>query len=358
MPSSQIAMQNSLSTKRLGNLERRARAHLGHTPTPLEEMPNLGKLMKRANLFVKRDDCTGLGLGGNKVRQLEFYFGEALAMGADTILITGATQSNFARLTAAGARKLGLQCHIQIEKRVPNSSPLYAHSGNVLLSRILGATLHSFPEGENEEGADNRLEEIAGELRSSGKIPYVIHLGRTHPPIGALGYVVAARELLGQFANTNLAFDEIIVASGSGATHAGLLFGLRACGCFVRVRGICVRRNKIQQHSRIQNHCRGLSQLLDIENPVNDSDIDLNDDVLPPGYGRINHAVLEAIKLTASNEGIILDPVYTGRAMAGFLNYAGQSQPGQNLLFVHTGGQPAVFAYEEDLIPVLSDNIS
>ena len=354
--------QNSTDTIKsasslLGTFDALPRVNLTHSPTPLELMPNLSKKMQGAQLWIKRDDCTGLGMGGNKVRQLEFYFGQALAIKADTILITGALQSNFARSTAASACKTGLQCHIQIEERVPNPSPLYRHSGNILLSRLYGAILHSFPTGEDEEGADRQLEEIATELKAEGKTPYVIHLSHGHPPWGALGYVAAASELLEQIDRDQCVIDEIVVASGSGATHAGLLFGLRALGCPIPVRGICVRREKHLQRPRIASHCQGLAKILDIENPVRDEDIDLNDDVLAPGYGKINDAVLEAINLTARNEGIILDPVYTGRAMAGFLNCVRQSEKTENLLFFHTGGQPAVFAYEDDLAPVLSHNI-
>jgi len=358
MPNNSTPLQGQSPPNALGNLDERPRAQLSHLPTPLEEMPNLTQHLQRANLFIKRDDCTGLGMGGNKARQLEFYFGEAQAANADTILITGATQSNFARLTAAGARKLGMECHIQVEKRVPHSSPLYGHSGNLLLSRILGATLHVYPEGEDEEGADRQLEEIASELKQQGKKPYVIHLGPDNPPFGALGYVDAAREIMGQVDQSGIKLDAIIVASGSGATHAGLLFGLRALGSTIPVKGICVRREKTLQRPRIINHCSGISKLLGIANPVVDGDVDLSDAVLAPGYGKINQAVLEAINLNAHHEGIILDPVYTGRAMAGFLKIARQAQDNQNLLFVHTGGQPAVFAYEDDLNPVMSDNIS
>ena len=345
------------NTNLLGNFDTQPRTIMAHTPTPLETMPNLADKMQGARLWIKRDDCTGLGLGGNKVRQLEFYFGQAHAQNADTILITGAVQSNFARLTAAGACKFGLQCHIQVEERVPNPSPLYHHSGNILLSRLFGAVLHSYPTGEDEEGADRQLEEIADGLKSEGKTPYVIHLSHGHPPLGALGYVAAARELLEQMRSDEIEIDEIAVASGSGATHSGLLFGLRALGCTIPVRGICVRRDKHLQRPRIISHCEGIAKLLGIENPVTDEDIDLNDDVLAPGYGKVNDAVLEAIKMTAQNEGIVLDPVYTGRAMAGFLNCVRQSENTQNLLFFHTGGQPAIFAYEDDLMPVLSNKI-
>lgn len=346
-----------MTSSALGVLADIPRVLLSHTPTPLEEMPNLTTALAGPGLFIKRDDCTGLGMGGNKARQMEFYIGAAAAQGADCILITGAVQSNFVRMAAAAARKVGMECHIQLEERVANPSPLYRHSGNVLLNRILGATLYSFPEGENEEGADQNLEDIAEDLRAQGKKPYVIHLGAGHPPLGSLGYVDAARELVEQFDKTGAMFDEIIVASGSGATHAGLLFGLRALGCSVAVKGICVRRSEELQRLRIVGLCQKIAELLGIENPVSDHDIDINDDVLAPGYGKMNDAVLEAIKLTAHCEGIILDPVYTGRTMAGFLSRARQAEPGQKLLFIHTGGQPAVFGYEADLEPLLSDNI-
>lgn len=342
-------------TESTGNLDTLPRVTLAHTPTPMEMMPNLGKQIGRSNLYIKRDDCTGLGMGGNKVRQLEFYIGDAVANGADTILITGAVQSNFTRTAAAAARKAGMECHIQMEQRVPNSSPLYYHSGNILLSRMLGATLHSYPDGEDEEGADRRLEEIADDLRAKGKKPYVIHLGQGHPPLGALGYVVAAREIITQINELDISFDDITVASGSGATHAGLLFGLRALGCTIPIKGICVRRSRDLQYPRIKGHCHKIAKLLQMENPVDNDDINVNDDALAPGYGRINDAVIEAIKLSAHCEGIILDPVYTGRTMAGFLSHVRQRSREGNSLFIHTGGQPAIFAYEADLQPLLSD---
>jgi D-cysteine desulfhydrase family pyridoxal phosphate-dependent enzyme len=341
----------------IGRLDDMPRASLSHIPTPIDAMPNLSKHIGSGGLYMKRDDCTGLGMGGNKARQLEFYLGQAVAEGADTILITGAVQSNYVRTAAAAARKMGMECHIQLEERVPNTSPLYRHSGNVLLNRMLGATLHSFPQGEDEEGADRQLEEIAADLKARGKKPYVIHLGPGHPPLGALGYVVAAREIVGQINEAGPEFNEIIVASGSGATHAGLLFGLRALGCAIPVKGICVRRTKEQQRPRLISRCQEIAQLLAIDNPVSENDVDINDDVLPPGYGKINDAVLEAITLTAHREGIILDPVYTGRAMAGFLDRARKATNGQNLLFIHTGGQPAIFGYEADLAPMLSDSL-
>ena len=205
----------------LGRLNDLPRARLGHGPTPLEAMANLESRIGDARLLVKRDDCTGLALGGNKVRQLEFYLGEARANGADTILITGAVQSNFARLAAAAARKLAMDCHIQLEERVPKTDPAYRNSGNVLLERMLGATLHAYPEGEDEAGADRRLGEIAAELEGRGRRPYIIPLAPGHKPLGALGYVVAAREIHRQCKERDLVFDEMVVPSGSGNTPCG-----------------------------------------------------------------------------------------------------------------------------------------
>jgi len=339
----------------IGALDEIPRCTLSQTPTALHKMPNLTAHFGGAGLYIKRDDCTGLALGGNKARQLEFYIGQAKAERADTVIITGAVQSNFTRMAAAAARMNGMACHIQLEERVANGSAIYHRSGNLLLSRILGATLHTYPHGEDEAGADHALEEIAEALRKNGQRPYVIHLGQNHPPLGALGYVVAAQELCQQIA-AGPVFDEIIVASGSGATHAGLLFGLRALGNGTPVHGICVRRAAKAQTARISDRCQQIADLLKMQNPVKPNDILLSDDVFAPGYGQMNEAVIEAITLTARCEGILLDPVYTGKTMAGYIARARQAKSGQNLLFIHTGGQPALFGYEDDLGPLLSDS--
>jgi len=234
----------------LGRLSDIPRATLFTGPTPLQPMPNLGAACGgRATLYVKRDDCTELAFGGNKVRQLEYYLGEAVAQDADTVLITG-------------ARKLGMACHIQLEERVATNDPTYRDSGNVLLDRLLGATLHTYPHGEDEAGADRELERIAEELTAAGKRPYIILLAPGHAPLGALGYVVTAWEMLGQIEAEGLHLDEIFVASGSGATHAGLLFGLRALGSDIRVIGVCVRRDAASQRPRIAARCREIAELL------------------------------------------------------------------------------------------------
>ncbi len=335
----------------IGTLDTLPRVELSHVPTPLEPMRNLAKeLGTGASLFVKRDDCTGLALGGNKSRQLEYYFGEAVAQNADVALITGAVQSNFVRQAAAAARKLGMDCHVQLEARVPRNDTTYEHSGNVLLDRVLGATVHTYPRGEDEAGADRRLHEIADQLREQGRRPYVIPLGPDHPPLGALGYVRAARELVDQAASMGLALDDVVVASGSGATHAGLLFGLRATGSRARVHGICVRRDAVSQRDRISRHCDGIAAILGIANPVDAADVLLSDEFLAPGYGRMGPGAADALVATARSEGLLLDPVYTAKAMAGFIALAKEpGSAGRNLVFLHTGGTPALFAYQDDL---------
>ena len=323
--------------------------------TPLEAMTNLGKHCGTNHLYVKRDDCTVLAFGGNKVRQLEFYFGEAVAEGADTVLITGAVQSNFVRLAAASAAKLGMQCHIQLEHRVETEDPHYHQSGNVLLDKLLGATLHFYDEGEDEFGADRKLREIADRLeREQGSKTYIIPLAPNHKPLGALGYVVAAQELLEQFATTSLQVDEIFVGSGSGNTHGGILFGLRALGSSIAVKGICVRRGAEVQRPRIIKRCQEIAELLEMDNPVRDDDVDVNDNFYQPGYGVLNDATREALLLAARKEALVLDPTYTGKVMAGFIDRARKLDTNKTLVFLHSGGTPGVFAYQEDILQTIA----
>lgn len=339
----------TMRTQSIGKLDDLPRTLLMPGETPIEDMPNLSRQTGPARLLVKRDDLTGLAFGGNKVRQLEFYLGDALAKGADTILITGAVQSNFVRLAAAAARKKGMECHVQLEQRVPKNDPSYKTSGNVLIDRILGAKLTIYPEGEDEAGADAHLAEIAQRLSARGRTPYIIHLAPGHPPLGALGYVDAARELLVQCAQQGIELDEVVLASGSGHTHGGMLFGLRALRCPLRVTGVCVRRNAKQQHDRISSCCKEIAGLLDMEPVVEDGDIALTDEYLGAGYGRIDEQVVEAMRLAAESEGLITDPVYTAKAFRGFVERAKAAGQGQSVLFLHTGGSPAIFGYEQEL---------
>jgi len=324
------------------------RTTLAHTPTPIEACHNLGRHLG-IELFVKRDDCTGIAFGGNKVRQLEFYFGEAQAQQADTVLITGAVQSNFARTTAAIASKLGMSCHIQLEERISEVSELYRLNGNVLLSRLMGASFHSYPDGEDEAGADAAIYSLADELRLAGRQPYVVPLAASHPPLGSLGYMVAALELSEQL-KTIGSISDIVIASGSAITHTGLLFGLRALGIDIPVTGVCVRRDAVAQKTRVTQRVNDLATLLDMPVTLSADDVKVFDGCFAPGYGKLNEATQQAISVAAKLEGLILDPAYTGRTMAGLIALSGAGQlQGDRVLFWHTGGQPGLFAYADQL---------
>ncbi|MDH3693785.1 MAG: D-cysteine desulfhydrase family protein [Gammaproteobacteria bacterium] len=336
------------SQNALGILDELPRAALGHLPTPIEFLPNLTRHCGGAQLYIKRDDCTGLAFGGNKVRQLEFYLGDAQAKSADTILITGAVQSNFVRLAVAAARKLGMDAHVQLEDRVPGKNDIYHNSGNALLNNIMGATVYHYPEGEDEAGADAELHRIADKLREQGRTPYIIPLAPGHTPLGALGYIVAAREILEQCETSSFQFDHISVASGSGHTHGGLLFGLCALGSPVKVTGVCVRRDAKLQFERIKTRCAEIAELLQIKNPVKDDDIVTDDEFFAPGYGLISDMVRQAIDDVAYQEALLVDPVYTAKTMAEFLAHARESSKQEKHLMIHTGGTPALFAYQSE----------
>ena len=344
----------SLETGLIEALDRFPRVDVAHTPTPLDPAHVLGDRLG-ISLHIKRDDCTGFGFGGNKVRQLEYYFGAALRDKADTVLITGAVQSNYARTTAAMAGRFSMECHLQLEERVADAPETYRTSGNVLLDHILGAHLHSYPQGEDEAGADRALGEIAKGLKQQGKRPYIIPLGPDNPPLGALGYVRCAIELCRQIDEQGLKVDQIILPSGSSFTHAGMLFGLRAIGCRIPVLGICVRRDASQQNPRVAARTRQVGELLGLPTIIRDEDVAVYDGVFAPGYGKLNPITMDAIKLAARTEGVFLDPVYTGKAMAGLM--AAKSDgllAGDNVIFVHTGGQPGIFAYGDTLLKELT----
>ena len=337
----------------LAAMDRFPRVRLGHMPTPLDAAPNLGAALD-VELWIKRDDCTGLAFGGNKVRQLEFQLGAAQARGADTVLVTEAVQSNLARLAAAGARRLGMDIHIQLEERVDDAGELYRASGNLLLDRLLGATLYAFPVGEDEAAADAALEHLARVLATEGRKPHVIHSAPSHPPVGGLGYVVAAEEVMAQAGALGVGFDAVVCASGSALTHAGVLVGLRAVGETMPIYGISVRRDARRQGARVAQLAAQLAAM--IERPAFDAgDVEVCDTVHAPGYGRLNDAVREAIAMAARLEALFLDPVYTGKAMAGLIAHVreGRIAAGSRVLFIHTGGLPALFAYADKLGPWL-----
>lgn len=316
-------------------------------PTPLERAHRLSEALD-LDLWIKRDDLAGVPLGGNKSRQLEYYLGRALAESADTILITGAVQSNFVRIATAAAARLGMRTVVQLEDRVPIESDDYAQSGNVFLAEILGAEVMRYPLGEDEEGADMALRERADSLRSEGRRPYVIPLGLGNEPLGALGSMRTAAEVCSQ---RETAFDVAVVASGSGLTHAGLLAGMRKAGETTRVVGACVRRAAALQRTRLRTVTEGLEKLLGESLGLLDEDIQVHDGALAPGYGRIGFAAVRAMRLAARCDGLLLDPVYTAKAFATLLalREEGEIDIGSKTLFVHTGGLAALFAYGREI---------
>ncbi|MFT5219356.1 MAG: D-cysteine desulfhydrase family pyridoxal phosphate-dependent enzyme [Planctomycetota bacterium] len=324
------------------------RVNLSHTPTPLERLDNISAEFA-TNIWIKRDDCTGLAFGGNKSRQLEFYIGQAKAQGADTLLTTGAVQSNHVRMTVAAARKSGLEVEVQLEHRVERSQPEYHNSGNPYLVKLMGAKIHYYPEGEDEAGADQALEVRAAELAKEGRKAYVIPLSNAHTPYGALGYVDCAEEILKQMTEMELDVSTFIVPTGSASTHSGFLIGLRASGCRTPVHGVCVRRDGVSQQQRVLTKVASVVDVLGLELNIDADDVVCDDSMLAPGYGLPNEATVAAIKFLARKEGILLDPTYSGKSFAVLhaMLQQGKFTPDDNVVFLHTGGTASLFAYPE-----------
>jgi L-cysteate sulfo-lyase len=324
------------------------RVHLGHTPTPLELLKNVSAEFG-TRIWIKRDDCTGLAFGGNKTRQLDFYIGQALSQGADTLLTTGAVQSNHVRTTVAAARKLGLDVEVQLEHRVERAQPEYHNSGNPFLVRLMGARINYYPVGEDEDGADQALETRAAELAAEGRKPFVIPLSNAHTPYGAFGYVEGAEELLAQLRAERIEPVRFIVPSGSASTHSGFLLGLRGSGCEVPVHGICVRRNAQLQVQRVGSKLNAVIDALGCDIRIADSDIICDDSQLAPGYGLPNEDTVAAIRYLARSEGILTDPTYSGKAFAALLEMLrrGDFSADQDVVFLHTGGAVGLFGYPE-----------
>ena len=324
------------------------RVHLSHTPTPLELLKNVSSEFD-TNVWIKRDDCTGLAFGGNKSRQLEFYIGQALAQGVDTLLTTGAVQSNHVRTTVAAARKMGLDVEVQLEHRVDREQPEYHNSGNPYLVRLMGARIHHYPVGEDEDGADKALEQRAAELAREGRKAFVIPLSNAHTPYGAFGYVEGSEELMAQLQDLQIEPARFIVPTGSASTHSCFLLGVRACGSSVPVHGVCVRRDAQSQHQRVGKKLKSVIEAIGCELEIPDSDIICDDSQLAPGYGLPNDATVAAIKYLARREGILLDPTYSGKTFAVLLDMLrlGDFCSEQHVVFLHTGGAVSLFGYPE-----------
>ncbi|MEX5572061.1 D-cysteine desulfhydrase [Pseudomonas lijiangensis] len=323
-------------------LARFNRLDLIEAPTPLEKLERLSTWAGR-DIYIKRDDTTTLALGGNKVRKLEYLAADALAQGADTLITAGALQSNHVRQTAALAARLGLGCVALLENPIGTEDANYLHNGNRLLLELFDAKVELV---ENLDNADEQLQALAARLRTSGKKPYLVPIGGSSA-VGALGYVRAGLELAEQIKQTGLDFSAVVLASGSAGTHSGLALALAEQLPELPVIGVTVSRSEEAQFPKVQGLAERTAELLDIALPPAFK-VQLWDEYFGPRYGEPNAGTLSAIKLVASHEGLLLDPVYTGKAMAGLLDGIGRQRFNDGpLIFLHTGGAPALFAYPD-----------
>ncbi|WP_426037073.1 D-cysteine desulfhydrase [Brevundimonas sp. DC300-4] len=331
------------------HLARFPRVRLAHLPTPLEPAPGLSQALG-IDLWIKRDDCTGLAGGGNKTRKLEFLLGDAFEQDADTLVTQGAVQSNHVRQTAAAAAVMGLKCEVILEERTGSKAVDYVHNGNVLMDRLFGAVIRSVPGGSDMPA---ELEKTAAEIRARGGKPYVIPGGGSNA-IGALGYVDCAREIVVQADELDLAIDLIVTATGSAGTHAGLVAGLAVLGADIPVLGIGVRAPKDRQEANVLKLAKETAALLGHPDRVKDEMVVADCDYVGAGYGLIDQAVVDALVLAARTDAILLDPVYTGKAMKGLIALARAGTfEGQRVVFLHTGGAQGLAGYQGELDSML-----
>lgn len=334
-----------LNRNRCMHLARYPRLHFAHLPTPLEPLENLSRLLGGPRIWIKRDDCTGLAGGGNKTRKLEFLLAAAMQEGADTIVTQGATQSNHVRQTAAIATKLGLACHVLLEDRIGSEDPDYNSNGNVMLDRMFGAGIRCYAGGTDMAAA---MEDVGDHLRADGARPYLIPGGGSNP-IGALGYVNCALELLHQANGMSLKIDIVVHATGSAGTQAGLVAGFTGSNSGIPVLGISVRAPREQQEKNVFALADETAAYLNIAGAVREEHVQANGDYVGEGYGIPAASTLEAIELFARSEGILLDPVYSGKGAAGLIDLIrrGEFAEDNNIVFIHTGGAQALPGYRE-----------
>ena len=323
---------------------------LAHLPTPLEPMDRLRAHLAEGSgrcprLYVKRDDCTGLALGGNKTRKLEFLIGAALAEGATAVVSEGGLQSNHVRQTAAAAAKAGLKCHLVLNHNVPIATAIYRENGNMLLDRVLGATVHRCAAGETRAAAIARL---LPALRAAGESPYYIPTGGSNAT-GSLGYVVAAMELQRQAKQAGIAIDRVVFASASGGTQAGLVAGMALAGADIQVLGVDVEGDPEALLAEVLAVADECGHMVGLKQPLGADAFNLARGYAGDGYGIPSPAMREAVEMLARLEGLILDPVYVGKAMAGLLGLirSGHFGTDETIAFIHTGGMPAMFAYAD-----------
>jgi len=318
---------------------------LGFFPTPLEKMDNLSKVYSNYNLYIKRDDNSGLASGGNKVRKLQFFIYEALSKGCDTVVTAGAQQSNHCRQTAAACAKAGLECHLLLGGNKPKN-----YNGNLLLSHLLGAKIHFT--GDNRKGED--IIKLKQDLEAQTKNVYEIPYGGSNL-LGAYGFVDAVKELKKQLLKENLKIDYIFFASSSGGTQAGLRLGIDLYGLDIKLMAISIDKIGLEDGTLDEAVLKILHQgqkELNIQKTYSIKDATLIRDYDKPGYGVITQNEKIAIKQLAQSEGILLDPVYSGRAFYGMIDHLKNNkiEKNSNVLFWHTGGLPANFYYSEELL--------
>ncbi|MNZ56123.1 D-cysteine desulfhydrase [compost metagenome] len=323
------------------SLARFPRLELAGGPTPLEKLQRLSSHLGR-DIWVKRDDTTPFALGGNKVRKLEFLAADALRAGADTLVTAGAIQSNHVRQTAAVAARLGLGCVALLENPIGTTDANYLSNGNRLLLDLFGAQVELV---DNLDNADELLQATGERLRSEGRKPYLVPIGGSNA-LGALGYVRAGLELAEQIQASCQRFAAVVLASGSAGTHAGLAVALAEALPETRIVGVTVSRTEAAQRPKVEGLAQRTAELLGHALPASFA-IELWDEYFGPRYGEPNSGTLDAVRLLASQEGLLLDPVYTGKAMAGLLDGIVRQRFTEDgpLLFLHTGGSPALFAY-------------
>ena len=325
------------------NLAQFPRRRYTEGQTPLEFLPRLSKALGGPNIWIKRDDLLGLAAGGNKTRKLEFLVADALAQGADTLITCGAVQSNHARLTLAAACKEGMPCHLVIEERVPGSYSTQA-SGNNFLYQLMGvASITVVPGGTNTMAA---MEKVADDIRAQGGKPYIIPGGGSNA-VGTLGYVACAEEIMTQAFEKGLNIDAIVCTSGSGGTHAGLAVGFWGNNTGIPVVGINISRPNETQRPIICKDAKATAARLGLDFP--EDIVECVEGYVGPGYSLPTREMVEAVTLMARTEAILLDPVYTGKSFAGFIDLIrqGRFKQGQNIVFIHTGGSPALYHYKD-----------
>ncbi len=318
------------------------RVRLGFLPTPLVELPRLSKALGGPRLLVKRDDQTGLATGGNKTRKLEFTVGEALRRGADTLVTLGAVQSNHARQTAAAAAATGLRCVLVLRGHAPAAA-----TGNLLLDRLLGARIVF----SGDEPRERTAERVVEEERAAGHRPFLVPVGASDE-IGAPGFVAAMEELDGQLKAQRLRVDRIVVASSSFGTQAGMCVGAKALGFAPQLAAVAIDSSRAEVQAGVADLANRTLRRLGLEGSVSPGEVVAYDGYLGAGYAVMGEPEREAIQLMARCEGILLDPVYTGRAMAGLIDLIRRGEFGkeETILFWHTGGAAALYAYADGLL--------